>query len=693
MKQPSRTVLWLALQAAVVAPAVAQTTPASTPAEPAQLPTVVIKASQATDPAKEALQAEQALTPGGVALVEGEGLRQRNVTSLGDMLRYVPGIWAASGQTGDSTFISSRGSNLDATNYDGNGIKLLQDGLPVTAADGNNHNRQPDPLSARYASVARGANALTYGASTLGGAIDFTTPTFRDGAQNEWLLNAGSFGQWQSRLTLGTASGTFDGLVTAETRRSDGFRVHQRQQREGLYANGGWQLADNIQTRFYATYINNRQQLPGALTRQQWLDDPRQAEALAVLGDYQYNVETWRLANKTVWDIDADSKLTLGLSYENQKLYHPIVYLPFVPFSLLIDTEQRTVGSSLRYQRRMGAHDLLVGVNLARTTVGGGNFSYTPGGAQVQFAAVDNSANNLELFVMDRWQFAPGWTAVYGAQAVSTSRKVVSDGLDGDYNSLNPRVGLIRQLTLGSQLFANVSRVYEAPTFYELQDQTPGGPPKTLLKAMRGTAFEVGTRGKQDMGAYHRWHWDVTGYYTRLNNEILSRDDPGAPGTSLSINAGSTVHAGIEAVLGASFAVGGSSEHRIEPLVNLTLNHFRFRNDALYGNNVLPAAPKGALRGEVLYRHASGFFVGPTVDIVGSRQADFSNTYTVDGYTLWGLRAGWTGKDWEVFAEARNLGNKKHVSFFSVRDKAGANDAILTSGEPRSFYVGARLKF
>ena len=95
------------------------------------------------------------------------------------MLRYVPGVWAES-QRHRRVFFSSRGSNLDATDYDKNGIKLLQDGLPVTAADGNNHNRDVDPLNARYVIVARGANALAYGASTLGGAIDFTTPTARN---------------------------------------------------------------------------------------------------------------------------------------------------------------------------------------------------------------------------------------------------------------------------------------------------------------------------------------------------------------------------------------------------------------------------------------------------------------------------------------------------------------------------------
>jgi iron complex outermembrane recepter protein len=662
-----------------------------------QTQTIVVTGKQEPDATKKGLQAEQAATPGGVTLVDGEALRQRNVTSLADMLRYVPGLWSASGSTGDSSFFSSRGSNLDATNYDGNGIKLLQDGLPVTAADGNNHNRDVDPLSARYAVVARGANALTYGASTLGGAIDFITPTARDGARNELMLNGGSHGQRQGRVTLGAVAGAIDALASVEAKRSDGYREHHRQERAGFYGNAGWQFDNTARTRFYATAIDNDQQLPGSLTRDEWRANPRQAQAAAVAGDYQLNVKTWRLANKTSWDIDAYSSLTAGLSYEQQQLYHPIVYAPPF-FSLLIDTEQRNLGGMLRYQRRTGAHDLLAGLNVGRTTVRGGNYGYEPSGAATLSTRVANDASSVELFAMNRWQFAPQWTAVYGAQAVSGKREIrnvnATTGAvrnpEGDYRSVNPRVGLIHQLTPAVQLFANLSRLYEAPTLYELEDDVRGN--GRALDAMHGAVFEIGTRGTHDVGR-NKWHWDVAVYYAKLRDEILSRDDPAAPGTSLSSNVDATVHAGVEALLGASFAVDDAGAHRIEPLVNLTLNHFRFSNDPVYGNNRLPAAPRVALRGELLYRHASGFFAGPTFDAVGGRHADFSNTYTVDRYTLWGLRAGLAGKQWEVYAEARNLADKKYVSLFSVRDAAAADAAILTPGEPRSVYVGARLKF
>src|SRR5690606_34913354 len=114
---------------------------------------------------REQLAAEQALTPGGLTVIDGDDLYERSVTNMTDMLRYVPGLWVESGWGSDELFFSSRGSNLDATDYDKNGVKMFQDGLPITTADGNNHNRVLDPLSARYAVIARGANALTYGAS------------------------------------------------------------------------------------------------------------------------------------------------------------------------------------------------------------------------------------------------------------------------------------------------------------------------------------------------------------------------------------------------------------------------------------------------------------------------------------------------------------------------------------------------
>ena len=200
------------------------------------------------------------------------------------------------------------------------------------------------------------------------------------------------------------------------------------------------------------------------------------------------------------------------------------------------------------------------------------------------------------------------------------------------------------------------------------------------MTAMRG---DHGTEGSA------RWHWDVSAYYARLDDEILSVDDPAAPGNSLTANIDQTIHAGLEALLGASFAAGPG---RIEPLLSITLNEFSFDSDANYGDNDLPAAPRYALRGEILYRQG-GLYAGPTLDFVGKRFADFANTYQLDSHALVGVRGGYSAGNWELFAELRNLTDEDYVATVNVLNQAAPDARVLYPGAPRSGYAGVRFKF
>ena len=209
---------------------------------------------------------------------------------------------------------------------------------------------------------------------------------------------------------------------------------------------------------------------------------------------------------------------------------------------------------------------------------------------------------------------------------------------------------------------------------------------------MHGTVYELGLRSEPRDGEGPGWHWDVAAYYAAIRDEILSVDDPAAPGNSLTTNVDRTIHAGIEALVGASFPLG-SERHRLEPLLSLTLNEFSFDGDPVYGDNELPAAPEYVARGELLYRNADGFYAGPTFDFVGRRFADFANTYTVDDYGLLGLRGGYAGRGWEVFGEVRNLLDEDYVATVGVLDVAGPDARVLYPGAPRSAYVGVQVQF
>lgn len=645
--------------------------------------------AQRSAPAK----VEQHLTPGAVTVVDAKELSKRAVNNMADVLRYVPGVRAVSQTGGDDLRIHIRGSNLHSTSYDNSGVLLLQDGLPVTTADGNNHNRLLSPAMVHRVIVAPGANGMKYGSAYLGGAIDFISPTARNSGPLELFLHGGSYGSYGGLLRAGHVFGALDGMVTVAGKHRRGYRAHNKSNDVSAHANGGWQATDKLSFRLFADYINSRQRLPGGLTRAQFEANPNQANASYVKGDHQLNVETYRLAGKGNWQIDADSWLEFGLSWEQQHLYHPIVTSPF--FSLLIDTTQRTVGGTTRYHRRIGHHKLLAGVNVAFTLDQGGNYTNNGGRIGTLMDTVNQHSDNFTLFLVDRWNFLPKWTLVYGAQGVVTGRNDAVRHVRDEYTAFNPRLGLLYAFTPNQQAYASVSRVFQAPNNFGLNNARGTLGNNATLKAMRGWNYELGLRGDK---VAHRvtWHWDVSLYYARLRNELLSTrnlDPSTSSNTSfLTGNAGRTTHAGVEALLRVAFAVGAGGDH-IKPLISATYNNFFFDDNTSFGDNRMPVVPNYAIHGELIYDSASGFYGGPTFDFVGARYGDFANRYRVDAYQLVGLRTGYQHGHWEVFAEGRNLAGSNYVANLSPVARADASSDILMPGAPRSVYVGMRWRY
>jgi iron complex outermembrane receptor protein len=351
----------------------------------------------------------------------------------------------------------------------------------------------------------------------------------------------------------------------------------------------------------------------------------------------------------------------------------------------------------VRYDRRVGAHDLLAGLNFGKGSVNGGNYRNLNGQPNGLSESYESDADSVEAFVVDRWRVSGRWTAVFGAQIVSAARDVLVTNAvtgavshpDARYTTVNPRAGVIASLNEAGELYGNVSRLFEAPTTFQLIDQVRGG--NATLDPMTGTVAEIGWRSTVGRSQGIRWTWDIAAYYARISNEILSLDDPDAPGNSLVTNIDKTTHAGVEALVSSSISVGDT--HRIEPQVSVTLNRFHFDADPVYATNRLPAAPRYAVRGEALYRHAGGFYAGPTFDFVGERYVDFANSYTVDGYELMGLRAGFSGRRWELFGEVRNLFDTDYIATVSVLNVAPANARVLNPGAPVSAYAGLRFSF
>src|SRR5690606_7283939 len=156
------------------------------------------------------------------------------------------------------------------------------------------------------------------------------------------------------------------------------------------------------------------------------------------------------------------------------------------------------------------------------------------------------------------------------------------------YDSFSPKFGLLWEPAEEIQVFANLSRSYEPPTFSELvQSPVPGFVP---LDAQRAWTAEIGTRGSH--GAVT---WDLALYRAHVKGELLQYSvGPDIPAPTF--NADRTLHQGVELGVALRVLDGVLWRH------TYMLNDFRFRNDPVYGGNRLAGLPKHLYRGELEYR-------------------------------------------------------------------------------------------
>ena len=91
-------------------------------------------------------------------------------------------------------------------------------------------------------------------------------------------------------------------------------------------------------------------------------------------------------------------------------------------------------------------------------------------------------------------------------------------GFDMAYEAVSPKLGLRYEFDRHTQVFANVSRSFEPPSFGELS----GAQLVNVLAEQSATSFEIGSRGEY---APLATQWDLAWYHAAVEDEFLSLTD------------------------------------------------------------------------------------------------------------------------------------------------------------------------
>ncbi|MCS6242389.1 MAG: TonB-dependent receptor [Opitutus sp.] len=692
MKFSSRSLLVNLVLAAVLRAEVSPPVAAPTTAEKTVvLPELEVTASRTslTTPSREAARADLALTPGGAEVVAAERYLQGRASTVADTFALSPGVVAQSRFGSDEARLSIRGSGIQRT-FHGRGLRVLQDGVPINLADGGFDMQSLEPTAADHIVIWRGSNALAYGSSTLGGAIDYVSRTGRTAPGGFARLEVGCFDYLRATVADGVAQGNADGYASFTQSQQEGFRDHAEQNNQRLFTNVGWRLSDEIETRLYLTAVKTDSELPGSLTKAQMEANPEQANASNITGNQKRDYQLVRVANKTTVSA-GDSSVDFIAAWTYKNLDHPIFQV--------IDqvTNDALIGLTLTNKTDLfeRAHQNRAGLLANQGQTSAANFVNVGGSRGALVSQDDQIATNLEAFAESQLSLGAGFTSVLGFAAAHNRRDTArtlgavtaANTYDRSYENLAPKLGARwDNAAKTKQVYANVSGSYEPPSFSE------GGNATVANEAQQALTYELGTRGTHGFV-----RWDASVYYAQVEDELLAISLPGP--VSGTFNADRTTHQGVELgfeadVLGQPWS--GKTDNRLVARGAWTYGRFNFENDRTFGDNTLAGLPEHLFRGEFVWQNAAGYYAGPTFEWVPVKAfVDHANTLAADPYSLVGFKFGRRlerGLSW--FVEFKNLTDETYAATTGVIERfTGGNGAQFLPGDSRSVYAGVEYRF
>lgn len=636
-----------------------------------------------------------AQVPGSVHLVSPEEIRATRQANLGDVLRFVPGVYAAA-RTGaaDETQLSIRGSGL-RNNFHLRGVNLLVNGMPYRNADGFTDFESLELLTTEDVQVYKGANALRYGGSTLGGAIDLETKTGYTATPFNAVAEGGSSGFFKGQASSGAVLGRFNYYASYARTSLDGYRAHAAQGRDRVNVHLGWALSPQVDLRTFYLFAHVREELPGSLTAAELATDPTLAVPGNVANDWGRDYDLHHVGVQLRAQLGRESRVEVAPYFQYRDIVHPIFRV--------IDQVSRDWGAEVRFENTSAVagreHRLTVGLQPSYGNVDDKQFANVAGDEGALAKDQRDVAGGVAVYAEDALRLAPRLTTVLGMRYARDVRRVrdafLSDGDQSDrrlFTAWMPRAGVLYDLpAVRGQLFANASRTSEPPLLLELNSLTVPG--FVELDAQDAWQLEVGTRGRR--GGVE---WNVAAYDVELRGEILNQNVQPFPNAPFTVptyrNAQRTRHSGVETGLGytlpgALFTHAGGGD-RLGARIAYTFARYRFVRDSLYSGNDIPGAPAHVLQGELVYRHPVGLTLTPNVEWVPAKYfVDSGNTARNGGWTVFGARAELLVPRLKssVFVEARNLTNARYSPAVQVDDAAGR---YFNPADGRSLYVGAR---
>ncbi len=627
-----------------------------------------------------------ASVPSSVAVVQRDQIEYaQRKSSLDEALRGIPGLfvqnrrnYGLSGGVGISVRAPQPRFGL-------RGLAIIQDGIPITTADGTTEPGNVDLGSVGRIDVIRGPSSVLYG-NSAGGVINLST-TF-DTSRPLTItpdIQFGSHGYNRQQLRLDGGNAGTQFMASVSRFETDGFRDNSAAEitqanvvvRHAVSANTEMRGVFNLLDAPFSespSFLNesdarNRPTLArNVAAARRWGEGTTQGQGGLTVQHLFGDAQMFRATGWGMWrNLDA-----IGV-FQN-------IELARTGFGFRSEYLGSTQSGSIGVEWAAGLdvssqNDDRQEFGQIPPTVRGGDSTNGPLRVdQTEDVRSVGPFAQISLSPHDRVRVTAGvrWD-YYDFQA--GDRKLDDGDQSGDrtMSAVSPSVGVTFAAAPGANIFANVATAYETPTTVELSNTPTGeGGFNQDLNPQDLRSLEVGVRG---LIAPARLRYEVAAYVSTVDNALVTFQNPLSQ--DFFRNAGKSSRDGVELSLdwvpNPSFSARFAYTYQ-----NFTFERFETETSDFSGN-IEPGAPPHRVFTGLNYTAPFGLRSGATLRWVDAYTLNNRNTVFNWAHTVVDLRFGFD-RTWG------NANIRPFLGIDNVFDRRYNSSAIINAFGGRRYY-------
>ncbi|MDH5593136.1 MAG: TonB-dependent receptor, partial [Gammaproteobacteria bacterium] len=254
-----------------------------------------------------------------------------------------------------------------------------------------------------------------------------------------------------------------------------------------------------------------------------------------------------------------------------------------------------------------------------------------------------------------------------------------------DFSHLSPKLGATYIFNKNLNGFASYRHSFRVPS--EGQLFRPGKSNDTVsLEPVKIDSFEIGLRGK----TANQFKYEVSLYHMTKDDDIITYVY--ADKSRESMNAGETLHRGIEIALGAPLNKRLDLDIAFS-YAKHTYEDWNPEDGVDYSGNEMKSAPRLVANTRLNYRPAA--FKGGKIELewesLGSYWMNDANDYKYSGHDLFHLRGNYPlTKQVELYGRVMNITDERYAT---SAEYTSSGDFEYAPGMERTVYVGLNYKF